>query len=163
MSVFRVERAERKAVIPGYGKRYEVSDLGKVYSGGCEMSVIDGKWINLSYNGDVKRFSVAYLVARAFLRNTELRPYVVHVDGDLRNNRVENLMWSESRDRGKAGRPAETRRTVLVYSVRGEFVGEFQSVRAASAALGVARSLIRNCAVGKARRAKQYIFRYRCA
>lgn len=163
MSVFRVERAERRKPVPGYGGRYEVSDLGRVYSGGCELSVIGGKYVNLSGDGVRERVKVGYLVARAFLPNPEVRPYVVHRDGDVRNNRVENLEWSEKKERGRVGRPigsAAASKAVMCYKVDGEWVGRFESIKEAAEKLDVARYLIRNCAEGRARRAKQYVFRY---
>jgi len=154
--VFGVDRRERKVDIPGYGGKYQVGDLGRVYSGGCEMSLVAGRYVNLSKDGHVERVSVAYLVARAFIRNLEGRPYVVHLDGDSRNNRAENLQWSEVKGKrmGYAGRK------VLQYDLDGNLVARWESVKKASDELGVARSLIRNCAMGRAKRAKQWIFRY---
>lgn len=162
MAMFRVERPERRKQIAGYGGRYEVSDLGRVYSGGFELSVIGGRYVNLSWKGEVERVSVSYLVARAFLPNLEMRPYVRHRNGDAMDNRVENLEWCEVKERcgAKAGRKG-IGKAVVAYDVEsGEFVGKWRSVKEASEALGVARSLIRNCAMGKSRRAKEWIFRY---
>lgn len=160
MAVFKVERPERRKEIKGYGGRYSVSDLGRVYSGQFELGQIGGRYVNLSWQGEVERVAVAYLVARAFLGNPLRRPYVVHKDGDVRNNRVENLEWSEVAERGRVGRPKELAHPVLAYDLEGEFVGKFGSVKEASEKLGVARNLIRDCALGRARRAKQWIFRF---
>lgn len=161
MATFKVERPERRKAVAGYGGRYEVSDLGRVYSGGFELSVVGGRYVNLSWNGEVDRVSVAYLVARAFLRNAEMRPYVRHLNGDVSDNRVENLEWCEWKERcGKRAGRGEVSKAVMAYSLEGEFVGKWDSVKKASEALGVARSLIRNCAMGRAKRAKEWIFRY---
>lgn len=160
MPMFRVERPERRKEIKGYGGRYEVSDLGRVYSGGLELELIGGRYVNLYRNGEATRASVSYLVARAFLPNLEMRPYVRHRNGDAKDNRVENLEWCEVKERGKAGRPEMRSKGVVAYDLDGEFVGRWRSVKEASEALGVARSLIRNCAEGRAKRAKQWIFRY---
>ena len=161
MPVFRIERAEKRKVVPGFRGRYAVSDLGKVYSGDMEMSLIGGRYVNLCMDGGVERRDVAYLVARAFLPNLEGRPFVIHRDGDRRNNRVENLEWSEKKEERKArGSAVDARRVVLQYDRDGVLVQKYRSIWEASEKTGVARSLIRNCAEGKARRAKEWIFRY---
>lgn len=158
--VFKAERPERRKEIKGYGGRYEVSDLGKVYSGGFELSQIDGRYVNLSWKGIVERVGVAYLVARAFLGNVRALPYVVHLDGDGRNNRVENLAWSERREGRRGGRRMLGANGVMAYTVEGELVGRWRSVHEASEALGVGRWQIRQCAEGKMRKSKGYVFRY---
>lgn len=38
--------------------------------------------------------SVAKLVALAFVPNPEMKKYIVHKDGDMTNNRADNLEWS---------------------------------------------------------------------
>lgn len=162
MATFRVDRPERRRKVAGYGGRYEVGDLGRVYSDGLELSVIGGRYVNLCHGGVSDRVSVAYLVARAFVPNPEMRAYVRHRNGVVWDNRAENLEWSEVKERcGKAAGRRGVGRSVVAYDVEsGEMVGKWDSVKEASEALGVARSLIRNCAMGRARRAKQWIFRY---
>ena len=160
MATFRVERPERRRKVPGYGGRYEVGDLGRVYSGGCELSVVGGRYVYLCQDGKADRVGVAYLVARAFIPNPEMRPYVRHRDGDAGNNRVENLEWCDRKERCGSGGRKGVVRAVMAYTLEGEFAGRWSSVNEASEATGVARSLIRNCALGRARRAKEYVFRY---
>lgn len=161
MAVFRVAQLERRKKVAGYGGRYEVGDQGSVFSGGSELSVVDGRYVYLSWQGHVDRVSVSYLVARAFVRNAECRPYVRHKNGDVKDNRAENLEWCEVKERCSSGGRKEQKRAVMCYDAEsGEFVGRWDSVRAASEATGVARSLITRCADGKGRRAKQYVFVY---
>lgn len=158
--IFRVERKQRIAKVWGYGGRYEVGDLGKVYSGGCEMSLIDGRFVKLCVGGRPDRWDVAYLVARAFLPNPEGRPWVVHKDGDRRNNRVENLEWSERREPvRRVGRLAEAR-VVLQFDGEGRLVGKYRSVREASEKTGVTRGVITRSAAGVSGRKREYEFRY---
>lgn len=152
--IFEVERPERRKRIPGYGGRYEVGDLGRVYSDGFEMSLIDGKYVHLCHDGVASRVSVAYLVARAFLPNLEMRPYVLHKDGNGKNNRVENLEWSERRDARWVRRP------VLAYRADGTLVGRFDSIGEAAERLGVSRSSVSICARGKVEKVGEWIFRY---
>lgn len=157
--VFRIDKKEEVRDVPGFGGHYQVSDGGRVLSRGHELSLIDGRYVNLCDKGVRQKIDVAYLVARAFLTNVEARPWLVHKDGDLRNNRAENLEWSEKRQEKTRGRKEHSHR-VLQYSLDGGFVGEYSSVREAEEASGVARYLIRRNAEGKSSRAKNWIFRY---
>ena len=160
MALFRIERPERRKKIPGYGGRYMVGDLGRVYSNGCELSLIDGRYVNLSWKGAMDRVDVAYLVARAFISNVEGRPYVVHKDGDRKNCRVENLEWSEKRMKNGGGRPREETRGLLQYTLDGTCVGKYADMNDAVRRTGLARSLIRKCAEGEIRKTHGFIFRY---
>ena len=103
VSGFYVPKVGYKAV-PGYKGHYEVDSLGRVYSVKSgerfEMSKLDeGRYVNLCKDGVMQKCSVAYLVARAFLPNSEMRPYVRHKDGDVGNNSVEEGRdWGEKSD-----------------------------------------------------------------
>ncbi len=158
MTVFNVERPERRKVIPGYGGRYEVSDLGRVYTkGGFALSLEGGRYAHLCRNGQPERIKVAYLVARAFLPNPEGRMYVWHKDGDFKNCRVENLEWRESRQPSGGRKSSIT--GVVQYDAEGSVVGVYGSVREASEASGIAQSLIRRCAKGDLEMTRGYVFR----
>lgn len=158
--VFGANRPARRRRVPGYGGRYMVDDLGRVFSGGRELSLIGGRYVKLCGGGEAVRTDVAYLVARAFLPNAEGRPWVVHRDGNRENNRVENLEWSERREVRGGGRPARDARAVLQYTADGVCVARYASVAEASRVSGVARNLIVRCADGGRGRTKGYKFRY---
>ena len=92
--------------VKGYEGRYQVSNLGNVYS-----TPKDGKpnkllkqeivkrnhtnyrRVSLSKEGKVKRFQVHRLVAIAFIPNSENKPHINHIDNDGTNNKVSNLEW----------------------------------------------------------------------
>jgi hypothetical protein len=160
MAVFRVGQDERRKAVPGYGGRYEVSDLGRVFSGGMEMSLIRGRYVNLCWRGEVRRVDVSYLVARAFVPNVEGRLYVEHLDGDLENCRADNLVWVEKC--GTLVKRGRGRRVlgVVQYTLEGDEVARFGSVKEASEMTGVSCSVIRGCAEGRTERGRRWIFRY---
>lgn len=148
--------------IKGYGGKYSVSESGKVFSGEHELTLIGGRYVNLSDGGEVRRVDVAYLVARAFVGNVAGKEYVWHLDGDVRNNRAENLAWREVKQvlKGERGRRAFSG-GVLQYDLEGNLVGMYTTVREAAEATGVARALIDRCLRGEAKRAKSWIWRRR--
>ena len=152
----------RTRKIKGYGGKYSVSESGKVFSGEHELTLIGGRYVNLSDGGEVRRVDVAYLVARAFVSNVAGKEYVWRLDGDVRNNRAENLAWREVRQvlKGERGRRAFSG-GVLQYDLEGNLVGMYTTVREAAEATGVARALIDRCLRGEAKRAKSWIWRRR--
>lgn len=91
--------------IPGYEGLYQVSNLGRVKSLGnnkgkkekikAPIKTSDGYYdIGLHKNKVKKMVKVHKLVAEAFLSNPDNMPYVTHKDGDRKNNRVDNLEYT---------------------------------------------------------------------
>ena len=54
--------------------------------------------VRLWKNGKSERFSIARLVANAFIPNPENKPEVKHLDGNANNNVVTNLKWSTHKE-----------------------------------------------------------------
>jgi hypothetical protein len=93
--------------IKGYEGRYQVSNLGNVYSTPKdgkpnrllkqEISVRSNsttyRRVSLSKEGKVTRIQVHRLVAEAFIPNPENKPMVNHIDNNGANNSVTNLEW----------------------------------------------------------------------
>ncbi len=93
--------------IEGYEALYKVSNLGRVKS----LDRIDsigrhrkGKilkpsfsqgypYINLRIKSKTQPYRIHHLVATAFIPNPEHKPEVNHIDGNKRNNCVDNLEW----------------------------------------------------------------------
>lgn len=162
-AIFRSPAKAKWRDVPGYEGLYKVSDQGEVKSlrSGCMVAVIRGQYVNLSREGKMEKVKMCYLVARAFVRNEEMRPYVVHVNGDRRDHRAENLVWSEKPDEIVRGRRAgRSRRAVVCYSESGELVGRWGSLTEAAEAVGVARQGIMRVCNGKGKRCGGYIWRY---
>lgn len=156
---FAGRRGMARKKIRGFGGKYEVDELGNVWSRGCVLAKVRGRYVTLSGKEEgCRQVLVCYLVARAFVANAEMRPYVVHLDGDRTNDRVENLAWSETKEERK-GRKAGGRRC-WVYQRDGAFVGKFESLQAACRELGVDPAQARRVADGRGKSAKGYVFRW---
>lgn len=50
-------------------------------------------WTLKNKKGDIKQYYAHRIVARTFLKKKKKHKYVRHLDGDVSNNRVENLKW----------------------------------------------------------------------
>lgn len=159
MENFDIKREKRKKV-PGFGGKYEVGDLGYVYSKGAVLTKVRGMYVSLSGKEEgVRQMRVSYLVARAFVPNAEMRPYVVHINGDIRDDRAVNLMWSEQRE-VKRGRMPRKEPVVVEDMKTLEFMGRFESVIDACRAFGFGESHARKVLRGEVKSIKGYFLRY---
>lgn len=99
--------------IKGYEGLYQVSDCGEIKSldrkskrKDSGFNIYKGKvlkqdknnrgynLITLNKNGVSKKILVHRIVAINFIENNENKKFVNHIDGDKRNNKVENLEWA---------------------------------------------------------------------
>ena len=163
--------------VPGYVGLYEVSSLGRVRSVGRLVNGREGQMltvkervlkpdvhqlgyrrVTLSKDGKAKRFAVHRLVALVFIPNPEGLPCISHEDDDPTNNSVGNLRWctysyNNNRDRHRQLLSDSTKRTarkrkVAQYTLDGELVAVFDSIRDAAAENGVLHTGIQSCCVG---------------
>lgn len=113
--------------------KYSVREDGVVLSDGFPLKAIGGIWVSL--HGD--RRLVSYLVARAFVPNAEGRRYVVHKNGNKRDNRASNLEWSDSEEKSAKRGPKPRVCVVGQFSVEGDMVARYGSVVEAAEACGL--------------------------
>ena len=143
--------------ISGY-KDYFACDNGSIYSiKSGELKklkpFVDGKgvylMVSLCRDGDIRKFLVHRLIALAFIENDdpENKNTVDHIDGNTKNNSVDNLQWLSQRDNTVKG--FKTRPVVRNYKTcslwkDGCFIKYFRSIeeasRYASKVYGVSRS-----------------------
>lgn len=96
--------------IPGYEGYYQVSNMGQVKSLSRLVPHLGHEYlrkgrirklqenqgylcVTLNKNSVSKSFGVHQLVALAFIPNPGDRPFVNHIDGNKRNNCLDNLEW----------------------------------------------------------------------
>lgn len=148
----------RTARMKAVDKRYSVDEEGNVWSktGGVEMPLepINGVGVNM-YG---KRVKICYLVARAFVPNQEMRPYVRHKNGDPTDNRACNLEWSETEETRRRGRRPEVR-VCKAWNLDGELVGCWRTVQEAADRTGAKPEQIRACLNGKQKFAAGLLWR----
>lgn len=125
--------------------RYSVREDGVVLSEGFPLKAVGGVWVSL-YG---ERRLVSYLVARAFVPNAEGRKYVVHKNGDRRDNRAENLEWSDEEEKPAKRGPKPRVCVVGQFTMEGELVARYGSVGEAAEAAGLN---VRNVRAALARR-----------
>ena len=136
---------ERWEYIPGFGTRYKISNLGRIYStqsGKILKTCVSNKGYELAHlcNGSQhsKQYSVHRLVAKTFIPNPENLPVINHKDENKLNNSAENLEWctygynnSYNSVRTKMVHSYEKNNCLpfVVYDERMRLIGIFVNVR----------------------------------
>ena len=141
--------------IKGYEGLYQVSNWGNVRSldrykktKNNSFSFIHGQLLkqyvtNRGYlnvylysNGKNKFFSIHRLVATHFLKNTENKPQVDHIDCNKFNNHVDNLRWCSASENMRneitytknIKEHKKAKKQVNCYSLDGKFLKKFESI-----------------------------------
>ena len=154
--------------IPGFEGKYQISTFGRVSSiknhiilkqrtNNCGYSVVS------LYNqyGERKHLFVHRLVAQSFIPNPDNLPQVNHLDEDKSNCRVTNLCWvSSSQNLTYGSQKLQRSVPVMACDKHGNIILYFDSLQEATKK-GFSQSGISNCASGRTKTYKGYIWKRR--
>lgn len=184
MKKVKVTREEWKD-IKGYEGLYQVSNLGRIKC--LPKDVVSTKYghvrhyperiaktftrngypsVELSKNGESKKFTVHRLVANAFINNHENKSQVNHIDGNKLNNHVKNLEWVTARENINHAYQNNLRGdfhhgiAIEQYSKSGEFIRKYKSINQASKITGIDYSTIKKNCEGIFKQAGGYLWKY---
>ena len=173
--------------VPGYEGFYEVSNDGQVRSIYRYKKILKPMISNTGYkrvdlfkNKKRKQYSIHRLVALAFIKNEDGKPFVNHKDENKLNNSADNLEWVSHVENCQYG-TAIARRTehfdyehrkinnanqikvcskpIKQYTKNGSFVREWASASECNRETGIWISAIREVVKGKRKSAGGYVFR----
>lgn len=164
--------------IPGYEGRYEVSNIGRIFS------ILKNKFlkidihqkgyytVTLSNNKRTIHKGIHYWVALAFIPNPENKPEVHHIDKNPTNNCVENLMWVTRKEHAdlhperyiiisKNVKNGKCSKQIAQYSMNYELIKVWPSSMEIQRQLGFSNSNIIACCKGKLKQFRGFIWRYK--
>lgn len=134
----------------------------------------------LCVDGNRKTIKAHRLVAMAFIDNPQNKPAIDHINGDKKDNRVENLRWVTNKENTnnpitfkkvlnanlarmpllmqKASMRGFGRKTTSVYK-DGKLIGSFESQKLAAQFTGVSPGKVSMCISGQKKSCKGYEFK----
>ncbi len=157
--------------IAGFETYYMINRDGKIYSIMKKQLLVPwfiNKKATIRLTKDKKGSNkiVHILVAETFIPNPENKACVCHINGDLKDNRVENLKWASRSEITKntynLGKNSNRKR-VGQYDLDGNLIKEFENIRQASKELfDVSYSIgsILQCCKGRYGQYKGFIWKY---
>lgn len=127
-----------------YGNYY-ITEFGNVFNtkSNTVLTWCDNgngyKYVAIKVDGKMKNKTIHRLVAETFIPNPNNLPQVNHKDGNKNNNHVSNLEWITARDNNQHAIDKGLRNTIHVnmYSLNGQFLNTFNSIRDANRYLGL--------------------------
>lgn len=131
-------------------KNYKITESGKVYSSSGKVltsSIVNGYEIVVL---GTNKHAVHRLVAKTFIENKDkTKDKVNHINGDLSDNRVENLRWVTQKEAVATSKVDTSHpRRVLQLDLEGNVINTFDSVTEAGNAHNVSRSAISKACLG---------------
>lgn len=164
--------------IKGYEGLYKVSNFGRIKSfyHNKEKILILGSnssgyaIVGLWKNGTEKFYSVHRIVAIHFIPNCQNKFEVNHIDGNKKNNNVENLEWVSKSENMKHAvntgllhikHYVAIPKEIEQFDLNNQFIKCWESCKQIVNALGFADSHIYDCCKNKRKTAYGYIWKYK--
>ena len=156
--------------IEGYDG-YQISTLGRVKSlkGRNERILKVGtnhkgyKYVMLSKNNVPKMFTVHKLVANAFIKNTQNKPQINHIDGNKANNEVGNLEYCTNRENQLHAFKTGLHKTKKInqYDLQRNFIKTWDNISTIKKELKIDISHIGQCCKNIRKTANGFIWEYK--
>ena len=157
--------------IKGYEGKYQISNLGNVYSCNKRDLLIpdtnkDGYFrYHLYKDGKCKKCLAHRLVAEAFIPNPDNLECVNHIDENKTNNCVDNLEWCTKLYNNIYGSRIENinkklYKPVIGINITNGLIVKYNSIKEASEVLGIDKSSISACCKGKIKSIGGYTWFY---
>ena len=141
-------------IIPGFTE-YQASENGLIKNINTgkilnQRTFPDGNSaIGICKNGNVHTLRIHRLVAAAFIPNEQGYKYVVHKDGNNKNNSVGNLEWSNSNGKYRKPSPERKGRSVIQLDKNRNIIKKWESAAKVQKELGINRLVIGDVCRGR--------------
>lgn len=123
--------------------------------------------VSLTKNGKRKTYTVHRLVAKAFLPNLKNKKQINHIDGNKKNNSVDNLESVTPKENIKHAyrtglKKPYNMRKVNQYDLQGNFIKQWNSITdfLKENSLNLKNSNITTCCKGRRKNAYGFIWKY---